>query len=114
MGKVRILGIRKRINRTSCVMENVYDFRSDWYSDGRSERVVCVGRRSFIEQFIPHREFSELFGGYVLLVDSSGEEFLGVWARRKGQRFRHILRLRGAQFVMSTDIPPLRRIVTSP
>jgi hypothetical protein len=86
---------------------------SDWYSDGRSEHSVCQGRRSFIEEFIPQREFSELFGGYVLSEDSSGEEFLGVWSRRTGQRFRRILRERGAQFTISTDVPALRVKVTA-
>jgi len=94
-------------------MEKIYDFMSRWYSDGRSEHPVCQGRRSFVEQFIPKREFSELFGGYVLSEDSSGEEFLGVWSRRTGQRFRRILRERGAQFTISRDVPALRVKVTA-
>ena len=94
-------------------MEKIYDFMSDWYSDGRPEHPVCQGRRSFIEQFIPQREFSELFGGYVLSEDSTGEEFLGVWSRRTGQRFRRILRERGAQFTISADVPALRVKVTA-
>jgi hypothetical protein len=94
-------------------MEQIYDFMSDWYSDGRSEHPVCQGRRSFVERFIPQGEFSELFGGYVLSEDSSGEEFLGVWSRRTGQRFRRILRERGAQFTISTDVPALRVKVTA-
>ena len=65
-------------------MEKIYAFMSGWYSDGRSEHLVCQGHRSFVEQFIPQREFSELFGGYVLSEDSSGEEFLGVWSRVSG------------------------------
>ena len=89
-------------------MEKIYAFMSEWYSDKRPEHPICQGRRSFIEQYIPRREFSELFGGYVLSEDSSGEEFLGVWSRRTAQKFRRILRERGAQFITSSDVPPLR------
>ena len=58
-------------------MERIYAFTSNWYSDGRSEHSVCQGRRTFVEQFIPRDEFSDLFGGYVLSADSE-EEYLGV------------------------------------
>jgi len=103
------LGVRPQ----SHDMEKIYEFKSSWYSDGRSEHPVCQGRRCFVEQFIPQREFSELFGGYVLSEDSSGEEFLGVWSRRTSQSFRRILRERGAHFTMSRDAPALRVKVTS-
>src|SRR4051794_28762306 len=94
-------------------MEQIYDLMSNWYSDGRSEHPVCQGRRFFVERFIRKEEFSELFGGYVLSEDSSGKEFLGVWGRRKGQRFRRILRDRGAQFTISRDVPALRVKITA-
>jgi hypothetical protein len=94
-------------------MEKLYDFMSEWYSDGRSEHPVCQGRRAFIEQFIPQPEFADLFGGYVLSADSSDGEFLGVWSRRTCQKFRRILRERGAQFEVSSEPPKLRLKVTS-
>ena len=94
-------------------MEKIYEFKSSWYSDGRSEHPVCQGRRRFVEQFILQREFSALFGGYVLSEDTSGEEFLGVWSRRTGQKFRRILRERGAQFTISRDVPALRGKATA-
>ena len=46
---------------------------------------MSQGRRSFVEQFIPQRESSTLFGGYVVSEDSSGEEFLGVWSPKRGK-----------------------------
>jgi len=89
-------------------MEHLYEFMSGWYSNGRSEHPVCQGRRAFVEKFIPRREFMELFGGYALSADSSNEEYLGVWSRRMCQRFRRLLRERGAQFEISKELPNLR------
>jgi hypothetical protein len=89
-------------------MEHLYEYMSKWYSDGRSERSVCQARRTFVEMYIPRREFAELFGGYVLSTDSSGEEYLGVWSRKMGQRFRRLLRERGAQFETGKEPPNLK------
>jgi hypothetical protein len=94
-------------------MEQLYEFMDCWHSDGRSGHPVCQGRRLFVEQFIPKLEFGELFGGYVLSEDSAGGEFLGVWSRRTCQKFRRILRERGARFTVSSDIPKLRVKVRS-
>jgi hypothetical protein len=63
-------------------VEQLYEFTSNWYRDGRSERTTCQGRRSFVQGFIPLREFADLFGGHVLSEDSSEQQFLGVWGRR--------------------------------
>ncbi|HEY0427762.1 MAG TPA: hypothetical protein VGC76_08255 [Pyrinomonadaceae bacterium] len=60
-------------------MEKLYEYKSDFYSDGRSEKVICQGRKSFIENFLPQKEFHELFGGLILSGNvESGEEFVGV------------------------------------
>lgn len=88
--------------------ERLIQFRAQWFSDGRSERVVCQGRAAFVRRFIPQSEFIELFGGYVLSADPSGEEYLGVWSTRMCSRFRRILRERGAEFEVSRDRLPLR------
>ena len=88
-------------------MKYLYEFTSEWRSGVRSERVVCQGPRSFVEKFIALTEFAGLFGGYVLSVDHSGTEFVGVWSRRMCQRFRRILRERGAHFDLKTDAPKL-------
>jgi hypothetical protein len=92
-------------------MVQFYAFTSDWYRDGRAERTTCQGPRSFVERFIRLPEFASLFGGHVLSRDSSGQQFLGVWSRRTCQRFRRILRERGAEFKLSKDKPPLRLAV---
>lgn len=90
-------------------MEKLYEFSWDWHTaDGRSERLVCQGRRKFVEQFIPKAEFASLFGGYILSEGRFGTEFLGVWSRKMCKRFRRILRERGAEFSLSTDAPKLR------
>lgn len=94
-------------------MEKLYEFSWDWHADGRSERLVCQGRRKFVERFIPKAEFASLFGGYVLSESRLGTEFLGVWSRRMCQRFRRILRERGAEFSLSADAPNLRVKVAS-
>jgi len=94
-------------------VERIYEFTSNWYRDGRSQRTTCQGRRLFIERFIPLREFAGLFGGYVRSADSSGDEFLGVWSHRTCQRFRRILRERGAQFELHRATPALRLKILS-
>jgi hypothetical protein len=94
-------------------MDYIYEFMSNWYSDGRSEHSVCQGRRVFVERFIPQSEFDDLFGGYVLSADSSDDEYLGVWSRRMCSRFRRLLRERGAHFETSKEPPKLRLKVTA-
>jgi len=96
-------------------MEKFYEYESNFYTDGRSEKFVCQGRKSFIEKFVVQKELSKLFGGFVLSEDvESGEEFIGVWGKRKCQKFRRILRERGAEFMLANDhLPNLRRIMES-
>ena len=94
-------------------MEKLYEFSCSWHADGRSERLVCQGRRKFIERFILKAEFASLFGGYILSEGRFGTEYLGVWSRRTCQRFRRILRERGAEFGLSTEPPKLRIKVAS-
>ncbi len=63
-------------------MEKFYEHESNFYTDGRSEKFVCQGRKSFIENFIVQKELSKLFGGFILSEDvESGEEFIGVWGK---------------------------------
>jgi hypothetical protein len=95
-------------------MEPLYEYLSTWFHDGRSERVVCQGRASFVEQFIPKEEFSPLFGGYALSEDQSGQDYLGVWGSRVSKRFRRVLRERGASFEVCSDPPKLRLKVSTP
>jgi hypothetical protein len=96
-------------------VERIYEYKSNFYTDGRSEKIVCQGRKSFVESFISQKEFDELFGGFILSGNlESGEEFLGVWGRRKCQQFRRILRERGAEFeLLKNLIPEFRRSLTS-
>ena len=89
-------------------MEQLYEFTSSWYTDGRSERITCQGPRSFVQRYIPLSEFARLFGGHVLSENASKRQFLGVWGRRTCQRFRRILRERGAEFTISQEAPSLR------
>ncbi len=96
-------------------MEIIYEYESSFYTDGRSEKIVCQGRKSFVENFILQKEFDELFGGFILSGNvESGEEFLGVWGKRKCQRMRRILRERGAEFKLQKNVvPSFRRIITT-
>ncbi len=77
-------------------METLYEYVSAWFHDGRSERVVCQGRASFVEEFISREELSAVFGGYALSKGQSGRDYLGVWGSRVCKRFRSVLRERGA------------------
>jgi hypothetical protein len=96
-------------------VETIYEYKSNFYSDERSERIVCQGGKSFVENFILQKEFEELFGGFILSGNlESGEEFLGVWGRRRCQNFRRLLRERGAEFkLLKNLVPKFRRVVTS-
>jgi hypothetical protein len=96
-------------------MELLYEYESTFYTDGRSEKVVCQGRKSFVENFIVQEEFYELFGGFILSDNiESSEEFIGVWGKRKCQKFRQILRERSAEFeLIRSQTPEFRRIITS-
>ncbi len=96
-------------------MEILYEYESTFYTDGRSEKLVCQGRKDFVEKFVIQREFYELLGGFILSENiESGEEFIGVWGRRKCQRFRRILRERDAEFKLIKDkASDFRIIMTS-
>lgn len=91
-----------------CNQEELVQYRSSWFSDGRSERLVCQGRSSFIGQFFNKDELMALFGGFCLSEDAAGEEYLGVWGRRRCSHFRRLLRERGADFVLVPREPELR------
>ncbi|MGC2237561.1 MAG: hypothetical protein WA584_15470 [Pyrinomonadaceae bacterium] len=95
-------------------MEKLYEYKSDFYSDGRSEKLICQGRKSFIDDFISQEGFHNLFGGLILSENiETGEEVIGVWGSRKCQRLRRILRERGAEFILLKETPAFRRIYTS-
>ncbi len=95
-------------------MEPLYEYLSAWFHDGRSERVVCQGRASFVEEFISREEFQALFGGYALSEDQSGCDYIGVWGSRVCKRFRRVLRERGASFQVRSEPPELRLKVRTP
>ncbi len=50
-------------------MEHLYQFMSQLYSVGRSGHPVCQGRAAFVGQFIPQREFMDLFGGFYQVIE---------------------------------------------
>lgn len=76
-------------------VELFHEFKSSLCSRGGLNHSVCLGRKEFIENFIHGQEFSKLFGGYVLAVDPSGVEDLGVWSQRLSSRLRWLIRERG-------------------
>jgi hypothetical protein len=80
------------------------------------------GPRDAIERFIPITEFDALFGGYAMWhpaehpTDELPGEALGVWSRRVCQRFRRVLRERGATVEVRRERGPeqrLARLVTA-
>jgi len=86
--------------------QEIYQFKSRWYVDGRSERIVVKASETWVFQFIPLEEFSVLFGGYARWhspanptkqMPSNG---IGVWGRRNASKFRRILKERGASFTV--------------
>ena len=91
----------------------VYQFRTNWFTDGRSERIAMLGLADQIEPLIHRKEFMKLFGGYFLSVRGE-KEYLGVWGRRKTSRMRRILRDRGAEVILHEETPEVQlRMVTT-
>jgi hypothetical protein len=90
---------------TSQQKNYLYEYAYDWYGDGR---LVAQGERTFVEQFISIAEFSKLFGGFIACRSLDGkEEYLGVWKVRTVQRFKRLLRERGAIFEVKKERPPI-------
>lgn len=66
----------------------------------------CIGPEWFVETFFPRAELLAEMGGWVRFVhDGTGERWLGVWGARKTQRFRRMLRERGAVFTVEKVLP---------
>ena len=83
---------------------------------GQTPALTIRGARDEIERFIPLAEFNPLFGGYAIWSPASRPtpelpgEALGVWSRRTCQRFRRILRERGATIDLRREPGPPQRI----
>ena len=100
-------------NQTS---EKLYEYKKYSLGEVCSETFVCQGRKAFVEQFIRRREVSDVFNGFILSLNTeTNEEFLGVWGKRNCQKFRRILRERGANFELVTNaiVPGLQRGITA-
>lgn len=82
----------------------------------RTPPLTVRGARDAVERFIPLEEFESLFGGWAIWAPSSRAtvdmpgEALGVWSRRTCQRFRRILKERGAEVEVRRDVGPPQRI----
>jgi hypothetical protein len=93
----------------------LHEYRANWHTDGRSDRIVTQGDAEFIERYLPQKELAEVFGGFIRSRNpKDGREFLGVWGRRESSRFRRLLRERGARFEVRHTAPFARpKIVAS-
>lgn len=86
--------------------QEIYQFRSHWFTDGRAERIVVKASEAWVFQFIPFSEFSPLFGGYARWHEPRTptahmpSHAIGVWGRRNVSKFRRILKERGATFTV--------------
>ena len=90
----------------------LFQFKPDWFIDGRNQPIAIKASREWIEQFIQIDEFGTLFGGYVVwrkpsqpVQDMPGEA-IGVWGNRNVSRLRRILRERGAEYHVILDEGP--------
>ena len=86
--------------------QEIYQFQSDLYTDGRSERIVIKASEPWVLQHIPLSEFGPLFGGYARWHEpkrktkSMPGHAIGVWGRRNVSRFKRILKEREAKFTV--------------
>jgi hypothetical protein len=94
----------------------LFTFQAHIFGDKRSAPVVIKASREWLEQFIPLREFAELFGGYALWrapqqqTDEMPGEALGVWGRRNASKMRRVLRERGALFTVVQGEGPRQQL----
>jgi hypothetical protein len=85
-------------------------------SSSDTPALTVRGPRDAIERFIPVAEFGALFGGYAMWHPADHPthempgEALGVWSRRVCQRFRRILRERGATVEVRRERGPAQRL----
>lgn len=74
----------------------------------------CIGPEPFVEIFFSRDELVAEMGGWVRFVhDGTGERWLGVWGARKAQKFRRMLRERGAVFAVEQGPPSGTRMSVS-
>jgi hypothetical protein len=90
-------------------VEKLYEYKTN-HGISAVEEFVCQGKREFIEKYIKQAEIYDLIGGVVITGNiNSGDEFIGVRKKRGCQKFRRILRERGAEFELLKDtFPPIR------
>ena len=85
---------------------SVYEYRSPAFGAA----ILCDGETSCIEQLLKPDDFIIPFGGWIALTDDlTGRAYLGVWGRRNAQRFRRLLRERGAHLTIVRQDQPGRR-----
>lgn len=89
----------------------VYEYRN-------GAAIFCDGETSYVENFLKPDDFILPFGGWIASMDDgTGKTYFGVWGRRNAQRFRRLLRERGAQITIVRQDQPerrLRRLATYP
>jgi len=104
------------VNVRQGLLNSLFSYQSHLLGDKRSSPIVIKGSRDWIEKYIPFNEFTQIFGGYLLLREPSEPseampgEGLGVWGKRNASRLRRILRERGAEFEVVEGEGPAQKI----
>lgn len=94
----------------------LFSYQAHLLGDKRSSPIVIKGSRDWIEEYIPFLEFTQIFGGYLLLrkphelSEAMPGEGLGVWGKRNASKLRRILRERGAKFEVVDGEGPVQQI----
>ena len=97
-------------------MNLLFSYQTHLLGDKRSSPIIIKGSRDWIEEYIPFNEFTQIFGGYLLLREPHEPsevmpgEGLGVWGRRNASKLRRILRERGATFEVIEGEGPAQQI----
>jgi hypothetical protein len=120
----RLLPFLRTRRSTGAVTGHVVLFECPMRQSASDTPALTIrGARDAVERFIPLAEFEQLFGGYAMWarparrVQEMPGEALGVWSRRTCQRFRRVLRERGATIEVRRETGPeqrLSRLVTQP
>ena len=109
--------LKQKIQNQIKPSQNIFQYKSTFgYIDGRSERIIIKASQSWVFNFIPKKEFGQLFGGNAQWQPPDEyhkdmpDTAIGVWGRREVSRFRRILRERGAVFTVILNEGPKQRL----
>ena len=98
-------------------MENtLYKYQEVWGGEKPPGRYIICGEKTFVTNYIKRKEFTKLFGGYVVwkvntkFLFFSHHKSIGVYGKRNTGKFKRLLMERGAKFNVIEGPEPKSKI----